>query len=307
MTPGSSIDMVTYRFKANGDLDLSYGDNGAKTYDAGIGQEDRGRDINVLPDGRIVIAGSSAQGAGDLIAAVYLLRPNGQFEKTFGDGGALKVDFGGNGDAFFGLSDTASDTRAIVAGYKAVTGGLGDDAVSIRVDLNAITPPPPPAAEAPPAAAPAPGPVDKNARVGTAKLVGIVVTIPLSCQAGARCIGTVRVRSFAPVRIGSTRKVISVTRQASFRLARGKKRTVRLALSRDAKTAHEEVQAPVGQGRRRPEARQDLQQASGAEPLAAERGTIDRRTVGVRRSPSPARAPRAPGPRGGQYRTRPLS
>ncbi len=134
--PGSSVDMVTYRFKANGDLDPSYGTNGVTRYDAGIGQEDRGRDINVTSEGRIVIAGSSSQGAGDLIAAIYLLRPNGKLETSFGDGGAQKVDFGGNGDAFFGLSDTASDTRATVAGYKAVTGGTGDDAAVVRVNLD---------------------------------------------------------------------------------------------------------------------------------------------------------------------------
>ena len=124
---GGTVDMVSYRFKANGDLDPSYGTGGVTRYDAGIGQEDRGRDINVTSEGRIVIAGSSAQGAGDLIGAVYLLRPNGQFETSFGDGGVQKVDFGGTGDAFFGLSDTASDTRATVAGYKAVAGGTGDD------------------------------------------------------------------------------------------------------------------------------------------------------------------------------------
>jgi hypothetical protein len=128
--------MVTYRFKANGDLDPSYGTNGVTRYDAGIGQEDRGRDINVTSEGRIVIAGSSSQGPGDLVAAIYLLRPNGQLETSFGAGGALKVDFGSNGDAFFGLSDTASDTRATVAGYKAVTGGTGDDAAIVLVNLD---------------------------------------------------------------------------------------------------------------------------------------------------------------------------
>ena len=133
---GGTVDMVAYRFKANGDLDPSFGTGGITRYDAGIGQEDRGRDINVTSEGRIVIAGSSAQGAGDLIGAVYLLRPNGQFETTFGDGGALKVDMGGTGDAFFGLSDTASDTRATVAGYKAVTGGAGDDAAVVRLNLD---------------------------------------------------------------------------------------------------------------------------------------------------------------------------
>ena len=141
-TPGSTIDMLAYRFRANGTLDPNFGTNGVTRYDGGIGQEDRGRDINVLPDDRIAIAGSSSQGAGDLIAAVYVLRASGKLETTFGDGGALKVDLGGTGDAFFGMSDTTSLTHATVAGYKAVAGGLGDNAATVRVDLTAANPGP---------------------------------------------------------------------------------------------------------------------------------------------------------------------
>jgi uncharacterized delta-60 repeat protein len=245
---GSSIDMVSFRFKANGDLDPSYGTNGVTRYDGGIGLEDRGRDINVTSEGRIVIAGSSSQAAGDLIAAVYLLRPNGRLETSFGDGGALKVDLGGNGDALFGLSDTASDTRAIVAGYKGVTGGAGDDAAIVRVNLDLEN-------TGPAGAAGSPGPgvagsgtttpsmvtssaalVDRTATIGAAKLSGSAVTVPLSCVAGARCVGTVRVRSAGPLRIGRTRKLVTVTRQVKFDLSGAETRNVRLALTKDART-----------------------------------------------------------------------
>ena len=252
---GGTVDMVSYRFKANGDLDPTYGTGGVTRYDAGIGQEDRGRDINVTSEGRIVIAGSSAQGAGDLIGAVYLLRPNGQFETSWADGGVQKVDFGGNGDAFFGLSDTTSDTRATVAGYKAVTGGAGDDGMVIRLNLDlentgpagpagpvgpvgpqglpgpagtgggsTTTPPPPPP---PPAAVTL---VARRATIGSIKFAGSTVSVPLSCKTGSRCQGTVRLRSAAPVKVGKSRKVISVTRTASFDL-KGGSRTVKLALS----------------------------------------------------------------------------
>jgi uncharacterized delta-60 repeat protein len=253
--PGASIDMVTYRFKANGDLDPSYGTNGVTRYDAGIGQEDRGRDINVTSEGRIVIAGSSSQGAGDLIAAVYLLRPNGRLETSFGVGGALKVDFGGNGDAFFGLSDTASDTRATVAGYKAVTGGTGDDAAIVRVNLDLENTGPAGAAGRPGAAG-AGGTttsspttpssselVSRRATIGSVKLSGSVVTVPLSCAAGARCAGTVRVRSATPVRIGRTRKLVTVTRQVKFDLSGKQTRTVRLTLTKDGRTALKRAKA----------------------------------------------------------------
>ena len=240
--------MVAYRFKANGDLDPSFGTGGVTRYDAGIGQEDRGRDINVTSEGRIVIAGSSAQGAGDLIAAVYLLRPNGQFEKTFGDGGAMKVDIGGTGDAFFGLSDTASDTRATVAGYKAVGRRSGR-----RRSGRAAQPRPPEhrsgrtrrarraaacRAQADRPARRAPPPrrlVNRKAKIGTMKLAGSTVSVPLTCAAGSRCKGTVRLRSVAPVRVGRSMKVISVTRTAAFNITAGTK-TVRLALSKDGRT-----------------------------------------------------------------------
>lgn len=253
---GGTVDMVAYRFKANGDLDPSFGTGGVTRYDAGIGQEDRGRDLNVTSEGRIVIAGSSAQGAGDLIGAVYLLRPNGQFETSWADGGVQKVDFGGTGDAFFGLSDTTSDTRATVAGYKAVAGGAGDDAMVIRLNLDlentgpagpagpvgpqgpagaagsgagsTTTPPPPP----PPAVTL----VARRATIGSIKLAGSTVSVPLSCKAGTRCQGTVRLRSAAPVRVGTSRKVVSVTRTASFDL-KGVSRTVKLALSSAGSTA----------------------------------------------------------------------
>lgn len=250
-TPGSTVDMVSYRFKANGDLDPTYGTNGVTRYDAGLGLEDRGRDINVTSEGRIVIAGSSATAAGDLIGAVYLLRPNGTFETTFGNGGALKVDLGGTGDAFFGLSDTASDTRATVAGYRGVTGGAGDDGAVIRVnlDLENTGPAGTPGPQGLPGAGGGGGTgtpasptatetlVNRKATIGTMKLSGSTVSVPLRCVTGARCKGTVRVRSVAPVRVGRSRKVISVTRTAAFNLTGATTRTVRLTLSQAGKSA----------------------------------------------------------------------
>jgi uncharacterized delta-60 repeat protein len=253
--PGGSVDMVSYRFKANGDLDPSYGTGGVTRYDAGIGQEDRGREINVTSEGRIVIAGSSSQGPGDLIAAIYLLRPNGQFETSFGVGGALKVDLGGNGDAFFGLSDTASDTRATVAGYKAVTGGIGDDAAIVRVNLDLENTGPAGAAGSPGAdgaagtspsspTTPSSGMlVNRRVTIGSAKLSGSVVTVPLSCVAGARCAGTVRVRSAARLRIGKTRKLVNVTQLVRFNLSGKTTRNVRLALTKDGRTALKRAKA----------------------------------------------------------------
>jgi uncharacterized delta-60 repeat protein len=247
--PGSSIDMVSYRFKANGDLDRSYGTNGVTRYDGGIGQEDRGRDINVTSEGRIVIAGSSSQGPGDLIAAIYLLRPNGRLETSFGNGGALKVDLGGNGDAFFGLSDTASDTRATVAGYKAVTGGAGDDAAAVRVNLDLENTGPAGAAgssgpdgaaasgsTAAPTSSSTAGLVNRKATIGAATLNGSAVTVPLSCVGGARCAGTVRVRSAAALRIGRTRKLVALTRRVKFDLSGRQTRNVRLSLTKDGRT-----------------------------------------------------------------------
>src|SRR4029079_15871167 len=58
-TPQTSPpDMISMRFTSNGALDTTYASNGIFRYD-GRGAADRARDLTLLPDGRIVLAGAT--------------------------------------------------------------------------------------------------------------------------------------------------------------------------------------------------------------------------------------------------------
>jgi uncharacterized delta-60 repeat protein len=108
---------------ASGDLDRRFsGDGIAKT---GFGQGGHGlgfaEAIAVQPNGRMVIAGSTGQPAFDF--GLARLRPNGKLDRSFGDGGTVRIDFGG--------IETAQDVAVQDDGRIVVVGEapLGDRVV----------------------------------------------------------------------------------------------------------------------------------------------------------------------------------
>ena len=68
--------MLAARFTSTGALDTTFGTNGLVRIDI-AGDDDRGRDVVVLPDGRILIAGSAKPDATNINAALYLLDEDG--------------------------------------------------------------------------------------------------------------------------------------------------------------------------------------------------------------------------------------
>ena len=102
---GGPVDLVAYRFTADGTWDRTFGTGGSTVYDR-AGLEDRGRDLVVLPDDRTVIVGSTAPsavaGVPQLNALLVMLEPNGTLDESFGNNGAISVHLGGPSDALFG-------------------------------------------------------------------------------------------------------------------------------------------------------------------------------------------------------------
>lgn len=97
------VDLIVFRFLADGSWDESFGDAGVTRL--GIaGEDDRGRNVVTLTDGRILAVGSGKLDADNLDAVVVMLDADGAFVPTFGDDGSLLVDLGGPGDAFFGVA-----------------------------------------------------------------------------------------------------------------------------------------------------------------------------------------------------------
>jgi uncharacterized delta-60 repeat protein len=130
------VDMLAARFTSTGALDTTFGTNGLVRIDI-AGDDDRGRDVVVLADGRILIAGSAKPDATNIDAALYLLDKDGARNASFGVNGVLQVDLGGPSDAFFGVALTPDGKNAMVVGYKGADPVTGDDAVAARVALSA--------------------------------------------------------------------------------------------------------------------------------------------------------------------------
>lgn len=128
------VDMISARFKSDGSWDRSYGTDGLVRLDIAK-EDDRGRDLTILPDGRILIAGSGKPSATDMQGMLVLLSRDGAFETSFGTDGHLLVDLGGPTDAFFGVGVGADRKHAVVVGWKGMDPIAGDDAVVARIAL----------------------------------------------------------------------------------------------------------------------------------------------------------------------------
>ena len=113
-TQSKSLDLVSFGLNADG-LDATYGKLGSVAIQseidpaAGVGTTpfmDRGRDLAVLPDDRVVHGGMYDHGA-----TLYVTDPNGALDTGFGAGGMARYAFPG---AFFKVT-TSADGKHIAA------------------------------------------------------------------------------------------------------------------------------------------------------------------------------------------------
>ena len=90
-------DFAFARYRRNGELDPSFGDQGRQVVD--IGNADEATDLARLPDGRLVAVGRSGVPLADRSpdqrgakkVAVVVLKQNGEPDPSFGDGGSIVV------------------------------------------------------------------------------------------------------------------------------------------------------------------------------------------------------------------------
>lgn len=105
--------MALTRYLPNGTLDSSFGTNGKVIAQLGL-TYDEANAVTVLPNGKIIVAGTSWQG-NFAREAVVRLNPDGSFDSSYGVGGKVIVSFDDAGD--FG-SGVAVDQigRVVLAG-----------------------------------------------------------------------------------------------------------------------------------------------------------------------------------------------
>jgi uncharacterized delta-60 repeat protein len=130
------VDLVVYRFKANGTFDSGFGTSGVTRVDIAK-EDDRARNVIVLPDGRVMAVGSGKKNATNIDGMMVLMSKDGALDTSFGDGGILISDLGGPADAWYGVALSSDKKSLIVVGYKGVdaTSGGTDAAVAARVLL----------------------------------------------------------------------------------------------------------------------------------------------------------------------------
>ena len=121
---GGGADFALARYRSDGTLDPTFGTGGRVTTDVS-GGDGMAAAAALLPDGRIVVAGTvfSATGA-DFALARY--RPDGTLDPTFGAGGTVRVDVSGTGSHDFAEAVALQpDGRIVVAGSADVHIGDG--------------------------------------------------------------------------------------------------------------------------------------------------------------------------------------
>jgi uncharacterized delta-60 repeat protein len=152
-TPANGIDVVLYRFTGAGVWDRNFGDDGLFTWNR-VNGADRGRSLTSLPDGRLVVAGSTAtaDATPDLDGLILVVAPDGKSVNQ-----AMQVNLGGINDAFFGVTTVSNGTKVVAAGYRAGPQVDGDESALVRADLPpAVAGPPGPQGPAGPQGDPGP-------------------------------------------------------------------------------------------------------------------------------------------------------
>ncbi|MGI5410842.1 hypothetical protein ACQEV9_29155 [Streptomyces chartreusis] len=128
----SDFDFALARYNPTGTLDSGFSGDGKVTTDFGSGTLDRGSDLALQSDGKIVVAGMS-----QAEFAVARYNPDGNLDSGFGTGGKVTTDVAN------GFFDTAGAVALQPDGKIVASGNTGDDRGLVRYQV-AGTPPPPP-------------------------------------------------------------------------------------------------------------------------------------------------------------------
>ncbi|MEV4421445.1 NERD domain-containing protein, partial [Patulibacter sp. NPDC049589] len=221
--PNNGSDVLVFRFNTNGTWDQTFGTNGLVDYDRLVPGADpatpaghyseNGRNIEVLPDDRIVALGQSGP---DALALV--LKADGTPDTSVSPTGAVVTDLGGTADALWGATIAKGTGYKVVAsGYSgfAAADAANEDSALVALDLT------------PPAA-----PVIPNPTVPTTPTTPTTPTVPTTptTPKPAKTVGKVTVSA---KRTGAKKNRVRVT----LKLQRFGKGKVTVSAKRKAKGA----------------------------------------------------------------------
>ncbi|MEV6050381.1 calcium-binding protein [Streptomyces sp. NPDC052107] len=121
------LDFALARYNLDGSLDTTFGTGGKVVTDFGTGDNDIANGVVVQTDGKIVAAGSGVSGS-TLDFALARYNTDGSLDTTFGTGGLVTTDFGGDNDQALGVA-LQNDGKIVAAGFTNA-GGTNDFALA---------------------------------------------------------------------------------------------------------------------------------------------------------------------------------
>jgi uncharacterized delta-60 repeat protein len=118
-TADGQLDWVSLRLTMDGELDTTWGDDGAVVIDRD-GFNDNSRAIVALPDGAVLLIGGGRADADTLDAFIAVLDGDGELDDRFGDDNSGKqvLDLGGVGDMLWNAVVAPDGSRAVMVGHK---------------------------------------------------------------------------------------------------------------------------------------------------------------------------------------------
>jgi uncharacterized delta-60 repeat protein len=117
---------------ADGQLDTSFhSPDGYVLWDGGSGY-DRGRDVALQQDGKIVVTGYMTNGSNNDLM-VLRFDPNGTLDTDFGTNGVYIYDGRNGNDVAYSIA-VQSDDKILVAGYS--SNGIDNDIIVLRLDTD---------------------------------------------------------------------------------------------------------------------------------------------------------------------------
>lgn len=131
----TGTDFMLVRHLRDGGLDPAFG-NGGKVFTAfnNGNASDEAQAVAVQPDGKILVAGASEQGATGYDFAIARYNADGTLDTSFGNGGRVTTSFGNGADKAYALL-LQPDGKIVVAGDSA-QGGSGTDFALARYNAN---------------------------------------------------------------------------------------------------------------------------------------------------------------------------
>ncbi len=128
-----TFDFVLVRYNANGTLDETFGNSGKVVTDIGS-TDDWAYSVAIQSDGKILVAGRSADGSGNEDFALVRYNADGVLDTSFGSQGIVTTEVGSSWDRAYSVA-IQSDGKILLAGVT-IGGSGNDDFALVRYNAN---------------------------------------------------------------------------------------------------------------------------------------------------------------------------